>query len=369
MSLTMTHWPITVHPSVSQRPKEQEIRAAERWLSKHEHEIPRNQDYGTVRINSDAKYRSQFQSGDVALDSSAEIEELRSAVPRRSRPRTEISSEALDRYIEPYLAIRAGMSSAEVEKEFGVTDAAQHVVAVEQWLAELASRNLTFNRAELLEKLARLIEKRKRDAQIGKEQSALRKARIPRPVEPESPKRGAEWATIDHISLSPPRKPRLFKRDKPTYGSGVSTVRANADGATLPSPADARAELADRTRRDMQDQWLGTRSLRRPSSQPVDPAHTPVKDTMLESGLLSVIEAHPFSAKLRKLVAIVDLVKAGKKNPEIAKRLNVPLRTVERYLQNLRTEGAKAEARELASRYPPKDKTAAVPPKAKAHHA
>jgi hypothetical protein len=74
-----------------------------------------------------------------------------------------------------------------------------------------------------------------------------------------------------------------------------------------------------------------------------------VQQKTLEAGLSVILEREPYSAKRRKLVEIVDLAKAGSNNPEIARELKIPLRTVERYLHKLRREAANAEARELAA--------------------
>lgn len=170
-----------LHQEISRRATEEQIRESERWLADHERDIQDREDYGTIRVSSNADCRALLESASPAID--AEIEELKAAVPQRQRPRTEISGEAVDQFIEPYLAIRGGMPLEEVAKTFGVTDAARHLASVELWLTLLASRNSSFNRAEFLAKCGKVIEKRKRDAQIGAKRAAARKVVIPEPAE------------------------------------------------------------------------------------------------------------------------------------------------------------------------------------------
>jgi hypothetical protein len=114
---------------------------------------------------------------DVLIDSAADGIDLSGEIwdrlkaaeyqPRRDRSPDRFMA-ALDGFIEPYLAVKRGMSLGEAARTFNVAHIQQRLERVEMWLS-LCEQLPRFNRGTFLNRLERAVEKRRRDARIGAE--------------------------------------------------------------------------------------------------------------------------------------------------------------------------------------------------------
>jgi hypothetical protein len=153
--------------------------------------------------------------------------------------------------------------------------------------------------------------------------------------------------------------------------------RANVDAVLDAIAADARRQLNDRQRLEIQDLWhaqarpLIPVSVPRLDSPPSSAAQRraeryrrhreedvdsvireQVRVRQLEDGLSIILEREPDSWERRRLVEFVDGVRAGKAVAQIALEAKVSATTVERGLREVRNARIAAEAEQLANPSP-----------------
>src|ERR1700722_14345587 len=153
--------------------------------------------------------------------------------------------------------------------------------------------------------------------------------------------------------------------------------RANVDAVLDAIAADARRQLNDRQRLEIQDLWhVQARPLipvsvprvdslasseerrrgqryRRHREQDVDSViREQVRVRQLEDGLSIILEREPDSWERRRLVEFVDGVRDGKSVSQIALEAKVSAATVERGLREVRNARIAAEAEQLAKPRP-----------------
>ncbi len=126
-----------------------------------------------------------------------------------------------DERLEPYFAFRDGMSLGRIATTYGIANVRLLLDTIERGLNQLEQEKPYFKREHFLTKAKRAVEIRRRDAGVGAALAAAEKAALAKPAEAESTeKRGAEWATIDHIWI--PRAVRAArssrKKDEPWIG-------------------------------------------------------------------------------------------------------------------------------------------------------
>jgi hypothetical protein len=153
--------------------------------------------------------------------------------------------------------------------------------------------------------------------------------------------------------------------------------RANVDAVLDAIAVDARRQLNDRQRLEIQDLWHAqarplipvsvprvdslassderrrAQRYRRHREEDVDASiREQVRVRQLEHGLAVILEREPDSWERRRLVEFVDGVRAGRPVAHIALEANVSTATVERGLREVRNARVAAEAGELASPSP-----------------
>jgi hypothetical protein len=287
---------------------------------------------------SDDDYDTLIGSAANSLSLSQDImARIEAAAASRRKLRRDRSPDrfmsAIDEYVEPYLAIRRGMSLGKAAQTFGIADIQRHLADVEQWLAllELIPR---FNRDAFLARLERAVAKRRKDAVYR-----LRPAIVPVVVVEKLPDRG--WDGLN-VTITPAAKAQTRKRDKPR----TVPLPLSADVSVA---KNAKAELVDERRNEMMDAWIGaTRPLgpqaaRALTTVKIPPTRKQERNHELEVGILAILEDMPYSAHRCELVQVVDLAQAGKSNPEIARAVGISVPTVNRWLAEVKT-AAKAEA-------------------------
>jgi hypothetical protein len=263
---------------------------------------------------------------DVLIDSAADGIDLSGDIwsrlkaaehkPRRDRSPARFMA-TLDGFIEPYLAVQRGMSLGEAARKFNVAHIEQRMERVEMWLS-LCEQLPRFRRATFLNRLERAVEKRRRDAGIGAESAAAQRAALTKPPEEESTqKRGAEWATINHIPRvdGKTKKPEP-KRDQPWSGTPAQPYHRSVWTAA----ADARHEMAE---------------PKLPLTIAISPSRKEQRKRQLEQCLLIILDEMPPSAHRRELVDVVDLAVAGMSIPKIARKVGISARTVKRRLDEV----------------------------------
>jgi hypothetical protein len=190
------------------------------------------------------------------------------------------------------------------------------------WLS-LCEQLPRFNRGTFLNRLERAVDKRRRDARIGAERAAAKRDAFTKPPEGESPeKRGAEWATINHIPRvdGKTKKPEP-KRDLPWSGAPAKPYHRSEWTAA----ADARQEMAE---------------PKLPLTIAISPSRKDQRKRQLEQRLLIILDEMPHSAHRSELVDVVNLAVAGVSIPKIASKLGISTRTVKRRLNEV-TKAAK----------------------------
>jgi hypothetical protein len=270
---------------------------------------------------------------DVLIDSAADGIDLSGEIwsrlkaaehkPRRDRSPDRFMA-ALDGFIEPYLAVQRGMSLGEAARKFNVAHIQQRLERVEMWLS-LCEQLPRFNRGRFLNRLERAVEKRRRDAVIGAERAAAKREASTKLPEPESTqKRGAEWATINHIPRvdGKAKKPEP-KRDLPWSGAPAQPYRRDVWTAAV----DARHEMAE---------------PKLPLTIAISPSRKDQRKRQLDKGLLIILDEMPPSAHRVELVDVVDLAVAGVSIPKIASKLGISTRAVSRLLAEV-AKAVKAE--------------------------
>jgi hypothetical protein len=257
---------------------------------------------------TDAEYHflvnSAPSSFSLAQDIIARLETQATAsqrAPRRNRSADRFMATA-DEYLDPYLAVKNGMSPGQAAKKFNIVDIRVHMAAVEQWLSMLEVAIPKFNRSMFLTRLERAIEKRREDAinrvgpvGIPRALRVKRRPSLPRPV----------------------RIPSMVPSDWP------GTV--NPTGVRLDTP-ETRRVLA------------GARA--RPLTR------TELRIRQLERGLIALLDVMPHSPESRQLVRIADLAVAGNSQRDIAGILGMNRRTVAKRLELILKAGETENAGE-----------------------
>src|ERR1700733_4977233 len=174
--------PIPITPAIARHFTQDELQAAGKFLAEHDWEIPKAQSGpivfpdalqtqiarqlkliaegrrlnvtsdGDVELNLDAEfdpalsdedYESLIESAPESLHRSQQMQEVmaRIAVASGHQPRRNRSVDrymaTTDEYIEPYFAVRDGMSLGEAARKFNIVDIQAHMTAVEMWLSTL----------------------------------------------------------------------------------------------------------------------------------------------------------------------------------------------------------------------------------------
>jgi len=153
-----------------------------------------------------------------------------------------------DERLEPYLAFREGMSLSRIATTYGVANIRLLLDKIEQGLNQLERERPYFDRKYFLTKAKRAIEIRRRDAGVGAARAAAERAALAKPAEAESTeKRGAEWATIDHICL--PRAVRHArpsrKKDEPWIGTNTARSTVNPCPQSEPTAGESAGSTAE----------------------------------------------------------------------------------------------------------------------------
>jgi hypothetical protein len=256
-----THQNLDLVSAVAKHFTSEEKRAASAWLAQHP-EVPVAdngprvfRDPYTDRVHRELKRNTERGKGwgpdafngfdrqdeddgvkeapDEVLPDSAANNEIHArivaaSVARNGREKADRSIERFmadsDERLEPYLAFRDGMSLSRIATTYGIANIRLLLDKIEQGLNQLEERP-GFNRKYFLTKAKLAIEIRRRDAGVGAARAAAERAALAKPAEAESTeKRGAEWATIDNISIprsvSAARPSR--KRDEPWIGTNTA---------------------------------------------------------------------------------------------------------------------------------------------------
>jgi len=131
-----------------------------------------------------------------------------------------------DERLAPYIAFLDGQSLGRIVTTYGIANIRLFLDTVERWLDQLERDRPYFNRKYFLTKAKRAVEIRRRDAGVGAARAAAERAAMAKPAEPESTeKRGAEWATINHISIPRARATRpARKKDEPWVGTPLGPL-------------------------------------------------------------------------------------------------------------------------------------------------
>lgn len=221
-----------------------------------------------------------------------------------------------DELLEPYFAFRDGMDLSKIVKRYGVANIRKILDTLERVLKKAEQERPYFDREYFLAKAKRAVGIRRRDTRIGAERTAAEKAALAKPAEPENTeKRGAEWATVDHIPV-----PRAARTATP--------LRKDAPWAGDSKPAFRRApfvRIAQDAKKDV-------------AQAPVVKIHRTPKQKRrreLEQGLLVVLEEMPDSAVKRALVKVADLAVEGVTVANIAKRTGISVHKVKRCLREV----------------------------------
>lgn len=246
---------------------------------------------------SDADYQLLVQSAADSFNRSRSIAEeiagrIEAAwIASRRKPRRERSPDRFmattDEYVEPYFAIRNGMSLGEVARKFNIPDMQAYMAAVEQWLSMLEVAFPRFNRNMFLARLERAVEKRRNDA--------VRVGTVTLPRELRVRNSGPDIITVSNECRT---------------NAGV--MGQNLPGCSLRTPETERALAVARS---------------------LPPTPQERRSRELERGLIQLLEVIPFSDRSRELVRIVELAKEGKTRTAIARELGINPRTVARRLE------------------------------------
>jgi hypothetical protein len=260
-------------------------------------------------------YDALIDSAADGMDLSDEIwDRLKAAEhkPRHDRSPDRFMAR-LDGFIEPYLAVQRGMSLGEAARKFNVAHIQQRMERVEMWLS-LCEQLPRFKRATFLNRLERAVEKRRQDAAIGAERADAQREAFTKPPEEESPeKRGAEWATINHIPRvdRKTRKPEP-KRDLPWSGAPAQPYHRSV----WTTAADARDQMGEQQPAEP----------KLPLTIAISPSRKEQRKRQLEDGLLIILDTMPPGAHRVELVDVVDLRVAG---------VGISTRTVKRRLDEV----------------------------------
>jgi Homeodomain-like domain len=216
----------------------------------------------------------------------------------RHKPRRDMSVDRFmataDEYVEPYFAVRQGMTLGDAARKFNVADIQRYLAAIEQWLARLEVELPRFNRAVFLARLERSVEKRRKDVIRAGPVSIPRELRV-RIAIPDGCRNNAAAASHGLTLVTP------------------GTTRPT--GCRLRTPETDRALAVARTKPISRSELL---------------------NRQLDEGLIAIIEQTPHSPRRRELVMIVDMTLEGKTHSEIAKSLGISASTVGQRLREVR---------------------------------
>ena len=234
---------LNVDAAVASHFTAEEKRAASTWLEKHPDLPPADSglrvypDSVTDRYNRELKrltakaHRAPSAAKVVARIEAAAV--ARHGPEKADHPIETFMADA-DERLEPYLAFCDGQNLARIVTTYGIANIRLFLDTVERWLDQLERDRPYFNRKYFLTKAKRAVEIRRRDAGVGTARAAAERAAMAKPAEAESKeKRGAEWATINHIDISRPRAARpVRKKDQPWVGTQSQIPLRPLDGQT-----------------------------------------------------------------------------------------------------------------------------------------
>ena len=326
-----------MNPAVAAHFTPDELHAAVvAWYRKHEASIPKGdgpcvfpdpyvQKASAAMQRANKVHRAALdEPGDVYDSGSAEIKARIEAAafaggkPRRRDRSPERFMTGIHDLVEPYFAVRNGMSLGMAAKVYKIANIKDYIAKVQTWLSVLKDRDAL--------RLETAVEKRRKDAAQARIAEPPRA--VPVVVVDAIPDRG--W---DGINVKIPIAVRAAspkKWDQPWVGE-VPLARKQ--------PTAVNKCSSDADQRSTPPRHLPIA----PEVQTVTPDQVRLRE--LDNGLIALLDVMPYwlpdgsvNGDRADLVDIVNMAQEGKTNSEIADDLGVSLSTVRRRMAEIRAK-------------------------------